>query len=347
MAVDTTSLVEELARFVEHLRGKTEIPISAVYLFGSATNFEGMDEHSDVDLAVFSPIFNQIEVETIDKLFSEALKSGLSADLAGRLEFHLYPEEAIHNPNTFVREEVLKLGLKLFSNNREDVGDLRDLLEDYLICPKCSFIVECCGCNKDPNSQIYTSLFLLDPRWFSLFKSLNWMREEIIHQDSLGLYENLELALVAWSMFDEYATANIRQRLLLNYDYTADAADEIDSYFLKMNYAEFAKEVCNISWEKISADALAEAKNSEFEKRREKAKELRNSFVHGRLPYIAGKLPTPGEIRDFCRLVLKDLDFLFKPTADFAYYAYGIMMKNLKSDITVNGHTYHLSKHAT
>lgn len=67
------------------------IRIEAAYLFGSQLTGE-THEHSDIDLAVFSP-----DIDAMDFFERLRLSSAVARECDSRLEVHLYPSKALAN----------------------------------------------------------------------------------------------------------------------------------------------------------------------------------------------------------------------------------------------------------
>ncbi len=74
---------------LEYLRKR--IRVEAAYLFGSQVQGE-VHEHSDIDLAVFSPDANHMSLDERIRL-----RADLAVDCDPRLELHLYSSRALAN----------------------------------------------------------------------------------------------------------------------------------------------------------------------------------------------------------------------------------------------------------
>jgi predicted nucleotidyltransferase len=76
---------------------RERIRIEAAYLFGSQLT-GGADEDSDIDLAIFSP-----DVDGLNLVERINLTSGIAVQCDSSLEFHLFPSRALANarPSNF------------------------------------------------------------------------------------------------------------------------------------------------------------------------------------------------------------------------------------------------------
>jgi len=70
-------------------RVREKVRIEAAYLFGSQLT-DGADQDSDIDLAVFSP-----DLDGLDLVERVHLTSEISLKCDSRLELHLYPSRAL------------------------------------------------------------------------------------------------------------------------------------------------------------------------------------------------------------------------------------------------------------
>ena len=90
------NLEDTIEKGLAHLRER--IRIEAAYLFGSQLTGEA-DENSDIDLAIFSP-----DVDGLNLVERVNLTSELALGCDSGLELHLYPSKALANarPTNFV-----------------------------------------------------------------------------------------------------------------------------------------------------------------------------------------------------------------------------------------------------
>src|SRR5579863_991477 len=86
---ETATLDAVIEKGLEYLRKK--IHIEAAYLFGSQLS-GGTHEHSDIDLAVFSP-----DVDGMDFFQRIRAQSDVAVNCDRRLELHLYTSKALAN----------------------------------------------------------------------------------------------------------------------------------------------------------------------------------------------------------------------------------------------------------
>ena len=83
--------VDDLEETVEKALARVQerVSVEAAYLFGSQLTGEA-DEYSDIDLAIFTP-----DVDGLNLVQRVHLTSGLAVGCDSRVELHLYPSRAL------------------------------------------------------------------------------------------------------------------------------------------------------------------------------------------------------------------------------------------------------------